>query len=204
MKIGVDFDNTIVSYQESIKELADKFLDLPADISKTKQDVKGFLQAKGRNDLWTSFQGHLYGPGMRYAKPYEGCLEALSSLIKDGHEVRIISHRSRFPYAGEKYDLHGYASEWIERELACAGLLDTIKRENISFHESKEQKIGMIIKTGVEIFIDDLLSILNDEQLGNGIRKFHFCPEGNASSGDLITVSRWSEVPLLVKTDARK
>jgi hypothetical protein len=132
MKIGFDFDNTIVCYDKTIEVLSKK-LDLPNDLNRDKFSIKDYLRKYNREDEWTEFQGLIYGPGMQYAFMFEYFYNICDKLVNLNHELFIVSHRSRYPYKGEKHDLHFYAQQWIQINFKSKNL---IKTENIFFLES--------------------------------------------------------------------
>lgn len=101
MLIGLDLDNTIVCYDRAIRLLADKLHQLPSSVPRTKLGLRDFLRTLGREEDWTAFQGELYGPGMKYAQPFNGAISAMQMLKSQGHDLAIVSHRSRRPYAGK-------------------------------------------------------------------------------------------------------
>ena len=80
MLIGLDFDNTLVCYDEAIIRLADKLLKLPPDLPRTKLAIRDYLREANREHEWTAFQGELYGPGMSYAEPFEHSVETMQVL----------------------------------------------------------------------------------------------------------------------------
>jgi hypothetical protein len=164
MRIGLDFDNTIVCYDQAIAQLAEELFKLPENVPRTKLGLRDYLRSAGREPDWTAFQGALYGPGMQLAEPYEGCLEALSKLSAQ-FDLFIVSHRSKSPYAGPNYDLHQSAVTWIHQNLTYQR--DSDNRQyplapvlNTSFHEEKYLKIQQICDLNLDIFLDDLPSIL--------------------------------------------
>ena len=117
MLIGLDFDNTIVCYDQAIAILADELFDLPPNISRTKLGLRDYLRSENREPEWTAFQGELYGPGMKYAVAFQGAQSVMKQLKSLGHRLEVISHRSRYPYAGTQYDLHKSARAWIANNL---------------------------------------------------------------------------------------
>lgn len=123
MLIGLDFDNTIVCYDAAIAVLAEKVLDLPVEVPRTKLGLRDHLRATGRELEWTAFQGELYGPGMRHAQPFDGAIETMLELVDAGYELVIVSHRSRKPYAGEPHDLHAAARAWVAERLQAPACL---------------------------------------------------------------------------------
>ena len=122
MKIGFDFDNTIVCYDQAI-EILSAALNLPDNIIRNKLSIRDYLRSQNREHEWTEFQGTLYGPGMKFAKPYEFFIEITNVLKKQKHELFIISHRSKYPYAGEKHDLHQFAKIWLEDKINAKQLI---------------------------------------------------------------------------------
>ena len=62
MLIGLDFDNTIVCYDNAIRVLSQQIPNIPPDISRTKIGLRNYLREENRELEWTQFQGELYGP----------------------------------------------------------------------------------------------------------------------------------------------
>jgi hypothetical protein len=193
MIIGFDFDNTIVCYDKAISILAEQRFDLPGDLPRTKIGIRDHLRALGREEDWTRFQGELYGPGMVHAELFEHVLAALESLAAFGHALTIISHRTRFPYLGERHDLHAFAGNWVRERLPTVF-------SSVSFHESKVDKIAMIARTGCQIFLDDLPEILLDPAFPSSTHGILFSPNGDAHlwTGELIT--SWRGLGAAVET----
>jgi hypothetical protein len=163
MKIGLDFDNTIVCYNQAIALLAEDFFDLPIEIPRTKLGLRDYLRAEDRESDWTAFQGELYGPGMRYAKPFEGAISTMQQLIVKGHELAIVSHRSRHPYAGPQYDLHLAAHNWITDHLSPCEIFDE-QSKNTYFMETLSGKLKKIADIRCDIFVDDLPAVLDSTE----------------------------------------
>ena len=159
MRIGLDFDNTIVCYDQAIALLAEELFELPAELPRTKLELRNFLRADGREAEWTAFQAELYGPGMRYAQPFEGAISTMQQLAAEGHELVIISHRSRRPYAGPPHDLHVAARGWVDERLQTNGLF-TDDNSMINFLETREEKVACISHLCCCAFLDDLPDVL--------------------------------------------
>jgi len=81
MRIGLDLDNTIVCYCQAIALLAEEMFELPGEVPRSKLGLRDHLRAAGREPEWTAFQGELYGPGMRYAQPFEGAIATMQQLV---------------------------------------------------------------------------------------------------------------------------
>lgn len=193
MIIGFDFDNTIVCYDNAIATLAEQQFDLPPDLPRTKLGIRNFLRAGGREEDWTRFQGEIYGPGMVHAEPFEHALDVIRELAAMGHELAVISHRTRFPYLGERHDLHGFAADWVRERLPAVFA-------SVTFHETKGEKIVAIEGFGCEAFLDDLPEILSDPAFPVSTRGILFSPNGDASVWRGARVTSWRDVAIAVQS----
>ena len=174
MKIGFDLDNTIVCYDESVKELSRQVLNLENYDDIHKSNIKKYFFDRGEESKWTEFQGLLYGPGMKHANAYGGLVNTFNVGNNNGFELFIISHRTKFPFLGERYDLHGHALTWIKNHINLKK--EIIPLKNIYFLETKEEKIRKIKSLECDIFIDDLPEILTGIGFDNNCRKILFDP----------------------------
>ena len=192
MRIGLDFDNTIVCYDKAIALLAEELFDLPEDVARTKLGLRDHLREADRESEWTTFQGQLYGPGMRYAEPFEGAVTTMEKLREAGHELIIVSHRSRWPYAGPRYDLHKAARLWIQDRLQTSGLF---KDERAYFLETKEKKLAMIGELGCQFFLDDLPEVLDFPQFPKSTQGLLLKPNiSGMRKVDRLTIGNWSSL----------
>src|SRR5947209_15546726 len=114
MHLGVDFDNTIVCYDALFHKVARERNLIPPEVPINKSEVRNHLRRVGNEDAWTEMQGYVYGARMSEAAPYPGVLELIRSCRESGTRVSIISHKTRHPFLGEKYDLHAAALNWLE------------------------------------------------------------------------------------------
>ena len=198
MLIGLDFDNTIACYDQAIKILAKELFQLPTDLRLDKVGLRDFLRSEGREEEWTAFQGELYGPGMRYAKPFEHSVEVMKECVAAGHRLAIVSQRSRVPYAGRKHDLHQAAKKWIDYHLQASGVFssgDDVMQ--VFFLETKEEKLKKIGELGCTFFVDDLPEILNSPEFPCSTNRILFKPGGNpgfVGNDAIYQIGSWSEL----------
>jgi hypothetical protein len=199
MRIGLDFDNTIVCYDQAIALLAEDLFELPPNVSRTKLGLRDFLRAAGREPEWTAFQGELYGPGMRYAQPFEGAIDTMHQLVAEGHELVIISHRSRRPYAGPPHDLHAAARGWVADWLQGSGLFGGVGDDAyVHFLETRDQKVEMITHLCCDAFLDDLPEVLSPPGFPSAASGILFDPadlRGACEDSDPIRISSWVQLP---------
>lgn len=181
MVIGIDFDNTIVSYDLLFKKLAQERGLVGAEFPVNKTLIRDHLRQRGEESLWTAMQGEAYGARMVEALPFPGVKPAIARLLRAGISVRIISHKTRFPFAGPQFDLQQAARDWLERENFWhpdVGMLP----EQVFFEPTKEAKLERIRAEACAAFVDDLPEILTAPLFPSFTRRFLFDPEGTHRS----------------------
>ena len=114
MFLGIDFDNTIIKYDELFHKIASEKNLIPPNLPKEKNVVRNFLRNNNIEDEWTLIQGEVYGDRIKEAIPFDGMLNTLQALRKQQISLNIISHKTREPYMGPKRDLHAAALSWLK------------------------------------------------------------------------------------------
>ena len=61
MIIGIDFDNTIIKYDNLFYEIALEKKLIPKTLQKNKEEVKNFFINNNIENQWTMLQGEVYG-----------------------------------------------------------------------------------------------------------------------------------------------
>lgn len=173
MILGVDFDNTIVCYDGLFHAQAVARGLIPPDTPVGKTAVRDALRDSGREDEFTLLQGYVYGPGIRAARPYPGVTECLRSLRRKGVAICIVSHKTRFPHLGPRYDLHRFARDWLAT-AGFAGGRNGLAR--LFLEATKEDKAWRIASLGCTHFMDDLPEFLSHPDFPSGVRRLLFAP----------------------------
>src|SRR5882757_3739935 len=154
MRIGIDFDNTIACYDGVFHAAALERGLIPSELG------RDHLNDAGRNDDFTELQGYIYGARMDLVAPYPGVAGFVASACKTGHELFVVSHKTRHPLLGPKYDMHAAARGFLSTHgLMGEGALQ-IDPSRVFFELTKEEKIARAAVIRCEIFIDDLPEIL--------------------------------------------
>lgn len=187
MRIGFDFDNTIVSYDELFHKVAVEQGAVPATLDVNKVAIRNYLRNEGKEDIWTAMQGYVYGERMQEALPFEGVISFIADAKKQGHELRIVSHKTRFPFMGPQYDLHASAIRWIETHLLSDGV-PLFAQDEYFFEQTKDEKIARIASCGCEVYIDDLPEILFHKDFPQTTVKYLFDPEKHHNGSDHATL----------------
>ena len=191
MIIGLDFDNTIVCYDNAFKVMASSHLDLPDHISRNKASIKDYLIKTNRSEEWTLFQGLLYSEGLQYAQAFTGAVDVLQELVDMGCTLIVISHKTKNPIAGPAFDLHKAAKNWIAKFLCSKGLLTG--ENDIILCPTKELKLREIKLRKCDIFLDDLDEILSHPQFPAATQGVLYNPGMRESSRQFPAVSSWND-----------
>jgi len=189
--VGVDFDNTIVCYDELFHRVAREQNLIPFDLPRTKADVRNHLRATGREPAWTAMQGIVYGPRIPEAEAFPGVREFFETARKRLLRVSIVSHKTLHPIIGERYDLHGAAIGWLFKN----GILDLVGRENVHLEVTKDAKLARIGVLGCTHFIDDLPELLTEPSFPASVQRILFDPSGSVHAPEGVTVAHsWEEI----------
>lgn len=158
MRIGIDFDNTIACYDGVFQRAALERGLVPADIGTSKNAVRDFLNGSGRRDEFTELQGYVYGARMDLVAPYPGVADFFAKARALGHQLFIVSHKTRHPILGPKHDMHAAARGFLEAQRLTGQ--DAIPAAQTFFELTKEEKVARARSLGCDVFIDDLPEIL--------------------------------------------
>ena len=98
MRIGIDFDNTIVCYDEAFHASAVEKKLIPPSTPRSKSAVRDYLRRIGNEAAWTELQGYMYGSRMELASPYPG-FDRFLSLCKS-KEILVFIDRGHITFRG--------------------------------------------------------------------------------------------------------
>ena len=197
MILGIDFDNTIIKYDELFHKIACEKDIISSELPKQKNAVRDFLRMAGVEDEWTIIQGEVYGERIKEALPFPGMLETLQKLNAQQIPINIVSHKTREPYLGPKRDLHAAAMNWLKLNRIIHADAAGIKEDKVFFEVTKEDKINRIIQIGCTLYVDDLPEIL--EMIPDGINKILFSPNGEEIINSNWTLIRsWNDLPSIL------
>jgi hypothetical protein len=192
MRIGVDFDNTIVCCDPLFHRAATAKKLIPAGVGSAKSAVRDYLRAQNQEPAWTELQGTVYGDLLREAQPFPGVLDFFVTCARQKVPVAIVSHKTKRPFLGEPYDLHAAALNWItSNHFFEAGL----PRSSVYLELTKEDKLRRIAAFGCTHFIDDLPEFLRESAFPAGVERVLFDPNHQAGfNGELPSFSSWSQI----------
>ena len=192
VKLGIDFDNTLINYDNVFYQLALEKNLIEENFPQSKLQIRDYLRSKGKNDEFTQLQGEAYGPKILLAKPYEGMTNSLIKLKREGIDIVIISHKTKYPYKGPKYNLREYALNWLKEIGFFSDDFLSFNKDDIHFESTKEFKAAKIKELGCTHFIDDLPEILN--LLPDNISKILFNSELYNQSNKYKVLTHWDNL----------
>ena len=117
MRIGIDFDNTIINYTDIFAQQAIRLgLFKPGTENMTKQFVRDGIRELPDGEMkWCKLQGTVYGKFINDAKPFEGVLDFIKKCISEKIDVFIVSHKTEYVQAiEEKINLREAALGWLK------------------------------------------------------------------------------------------
>jgi hypothetical protein len=195
MILGIDFDNTIVCYDRLFHRVATEQKLISADVPATKEQVRDHLRACGQEKIWTELQGYVYAERIVEADAFPGVVNFFQRCREMQVPVYIVSHKTRHPYEGPKYDLHAGARAW----LRAAGFFDPervgLDAGNISFEPTKQRKLERIAELGCTAFVDDLPEFLEEPNFPTRTTKVLFDPWARHTRASHLTIcASWDTI----------
>ena len=187
LRIGIDFDNTIVDYRPVFLPAAHALglLDTAfGDADKTA--IRDRLRAQpGGEDRWQLLQAHVYGVAIDMAPAYAGLERFIAGARARGAQLAIVSHKSRFAAAAPAgADLQVAAHDW----LLARGIVGAqgVAADAVYFEQTRAAKLERVRALGLTHFIDDLADVLEDAAFPPATRAIRFCESWDAVYDDVL------------------
>ncbi|WP_353432657.1 haloacid dehalogenase-like hydrolase [Polynucleobacter sp. MWH-UH23A] len=202
MKVGIDFDNTIVSYDKLFYQIALEKKLIPPSLLPKKIVIRDYLRSVDKEDFWTLMQGEVYGSRLNEANPYPYFFDFIKTAQRLDCQIFIISHKTKAPFLGPAFDLHKAANEWIIKNMNLNGIKFDEKK-GAFFEVTKEKKIDRIAQLECDVFIDDLPEILSVSSFPKNTKKILFDPDKmhQKISPEINNVSSWKAIQNLIIND---
>jgi len=206
MLIGLDFDNTIIRYDEVFLQAARERGLLGADFVGTKQQIRDAIRGLPDGEAkWQALQGYVYGSGMGGATLFGGLPEFLRRAQADGDTVLIVSHKTEHGHFDpDKTDLRAAALSWMETQGLFSERGGGLAREHVRFTSTRQEKLKRIGELGCDVFVDDLHEVLTDPDFPPSVRRILFSEVAANTDGAPYCVCRdWPSVSEVVFRDRR-
>jgi len=195
--IGIDFDNTLIDYSSLLYHYAITFKYINGSTIKIKNEIRNKIRMlNDGEDKWQKLQALIYGPKIHKAERFTGVLKFFRYCKEKKIIIYIISHKTTFAKKDEtQTNLREAAINW----MANNSFFQYVSKKNVFFETTREEKIKRIEQLGCDIFIDDLIEILNSETFPINTRKILFNPNNTKNINIKIEYARsWIEMCNLI------
>ena len=132
VRIGIDFDNTIVNYDAVFRFLIKNKYNINTP-NKTKSQIrKKIINLKGEKS-WMALQGQAYGKFMYKAEISSGFKNFLHRALINRCDIFIVSHKTKYGHFDKsKTDLRIKSQQWIYKNINLNEKFKILKK-NIFF-----------------------------------------------------------------------
>ena len=177
MNIGIDFDNTIVKYDNLFKEVAitEGFIKENWN-GNGKTVLRNYLRRQPDGETtWMKLQGLVYGKYMLGAEMMPGVANFFMTCNERDHRIFIVSHKTEYGHFDpEKISLRVEALKWMKMRRIFDPEYFGIKQEDVFFADTREEKVNMIARLNCDWFIDDLPEVFDEKHFPASTNKILF------------------------------
>lgn len=174
--VGIDFDNTLVSYDALIHQVAVERGLIAAGADAGKRTVRDRIRLLPDGEIeWQKVQGLIYGPRMSEARLMPGAPEFIRRCRSHQWPMFIVSHKSEFAgYDDTRTNLREAAVAWMTSQGFFDGSRFGFSRDQVFFEGTREAKIERIKSLNCTHFIDDLEEVFLEPSFPAGVKKCLF------------------------------
>jgi hypothetical protein len=195
--IGVDFDNTIITYDDILSKLAhDRGLSVSYPCS--KKALRDLLRQLPNGEIeWQKWQASIYGSLIGEARLISHVAEFFCRCRVMNASVYIISHKSEYAAQDTKgINLRTAALKWMHENhfFSMDGL--GLNQEAVFFCNTRQEKIKKIKHLGCDYFVDDLEETFLEEDFPVTVQGILYAPAGDHSQAaeKFIIATDWKEI----------
>lgn len=194
-RIGLDFDNTLITYDDVFLAMARERGLTAADFRGRKQAIRDSIRLLPDGELsWQQLQGQVYGKGVARATMFDGVGPFLRQCKKRNVPIVIVSHKTEYGHHDpERVNLRQAALDW----MTAQGFFDDygIALEDVYFEGTRQEKIARIAKLGCSHFIDDLEEVLTDPDFPPSVERILFSENGGDSiAAPIVVCPTWRDI----------
>lgn len=195
--IGVDFDNTLISYDELLYSVGVQKGLISSTTEKNKKCIRDQIRQLPNGEIeWQKLQAFAYGPRIGEARLIDGVWGFFKLCQQNRIRVYIISHKTEFAnYDGPHTNLRKAALDWMKANQFFQEEGLGLSLDSVFFGMIRQEKIDRIKTLGCTHFIDDLEETFLEESFPSDIEKILFAPYPQPPLLPGIRVLRsWQEI----------
>jgi len=197
MKIGIDFDNTIVTYDDAMYERSLALNLISEGTNRNKKDIRDQIRQAPEGEIeWQKLQAFIYGKAMHEARLIEGVARFMQTCNERNIPVTVISHKTEYAKRDpERVNLRSAALNWMKQNKFFDSNGFNLSMDEVYFESTREEKINRVKELGCTHFIDDLLEVLEEEVFPNTIEKILFDPhQAYQFNNGMAVCHSWDEI----------
>lgn len=195
--IGVDLDNTLVTYDEVMHRVAVQEGIISTGVGKNKKDIRDRIQQLPDGESrWRKLQAIVYGQRIGEAKLIDGVREFFDLCKRHQVKVYIVSHKAKRATLDEVgISLRAAALLWMRRN----GFFDAdglgLSERDVYFESTRREKLDRIRELGCTHFIDDLEETFLEESFPGNVARILYAPRVRHSTIREVKIARsWEEI----------
>jgi hypothetical protein len=175
LRIGIDFDNTIIGDDAVFLAAARERKPVGVDMAGTKQAIRDAIRLLPDGEIaWQRLQGHVYGTGIRNSVLIDGVADFLRRCRAHRHAVYIVSHKTEFNrFDPARVNLRHAVLAWMEAQ-GLFGEAFGLARPHVFFEGTRADKLARIAALGCTHFIDDLEEVLIAPEFPRAVKRIMF------------------------------
>lgn len=199
-RIGLDLDNTLISYEEVFRVYAQRRGLIDAWFRGGKDDVRDALRRQDEGELkWQKLQGAVYGKGVADAVLFDGAAAFLRRARALGREIVIVSHKTEFGhYDPDRINLREAALAWMHAQ----GFFDSTRlgvvTDKVRFTATRGEKLALIREFAVDYFVDDLPEVLEHPEFPPEVTGILFTRGATSDSSYPRVAAHWRDIDRMV------
>jgi hypothetical protein len=196
MRIGIDFDNTIITYDAVFGVMAGR-RGLVGDgfHGSSKQAIRDHIRLLPDGEIaWQQLQGQVYGKGIAGATMFPGFDNFLRRCRAQGLPVAIVSHKTEYGHHDpERVNLRRAALDWMTAQGFFSDF--ALSTGDVYFEGTRAEKLRCIADLACTHFIDDLEEVLTDPGFPRDVARILFSNGACAPAAAPYVVCRsWREI----------
>jgi phosphoserine phosphatase len=198
MRIGIDFDNTIINYDSVFVQAAKRRGLILGDFAgSTKQAVRDAIRLLPDGEIaWQKLQGFVYAHAIADGAMLEGLEQFMRRCRQEGYKVLIVSHKTKFGHFDPaRKNLRTAALDWMRAHGFFQDDGFGVAAENVFFEDTRGEKIRRIASLACSHFIDDLPEVLSDPDFPPSVERILLSVDGTELTNVPFAVYRsWREI----------
>ena len=167
--VGIDFDNTLVTYDDLIYDAAVERGLIERATPRAKRAVRDHIRMRPDGEVeWQKLQALVYGPLMPRATAIAGAAEFVRACRARGWPVYVVSHKTEFAgYDETRTNLRDAARGWMRANRLFDPDGFGLSPADVYFESTREDKIARIRSLRCTHFIDDLEEVFCEPSFPN-------------------------------------